>query len=200
VWHVLSPIFAKPMLRMEKCEAHCLESQKSNFLLQRLPHSRPPQSRLSCQHRLRSAPLHFMCPSHPWRGIKQDWLLPSTSFLSRTLSCGWWTPSHMTSDDGILLSHHLPSHPSITVGNGATLPITYHGWSALLSTFRLNVLAVPSILHNLRFVCQFTRDNFCSILAYCGSRQFCSPTISYLPTVGYASRYGNIFLLFETIG
>jgi transposase InsO family protein len=75
--------------------------------------------------------------------------------------------SHMTSDDGILLSRHLPSHPSITVGNGASLPVTHHGLSALRadsSTFPLNnVLVVPSLIHNLLSDRQFTCDNSCSI-------------------------------------
>jgi hypothetical protein len=75
--------------------------------------------------------------------------------------------SHMTSDDGILLSRHLPSHPSITVGNGASLLVTHCGSSALRtdsSTFHLNnVLVVPSLIHNLLSVRQFTLDNSCSI-------------------------------------
>jgi hypothetical protein len=75
--------------------------------------------------------------------------------------------SHMTSDDGILLSRHLPSHPSTTVGNGVSLPVTHRGSSALRtdsSTFHLNnVLVVPSLIHNLLSVHQFARDNSCSI-------------------------------------
>jgi hypothetical protein len=80
---------------------------------------------------------------------------------------GFQCLSHMTSDDGILLSRHLPSHPSITVGNGASLPVTHRGSFALRtdsSTFHLNnVLVVPSLIHNLLSVRRFTRDNSCSI-------------------------------------
>ena len=48
---------------------------------------------------------------------------------------GWVVDSgasgHMSSTDGILLSRLPPSHSSITVGNGHTLPITCRGNSTL---------------------------------------------------------------------
>ena len=75
--------------------------------------------------------------------------------------------SHMSSSDGILLSRHPFSHSSISVGNGQTIPISCRGESILHtpeSNFPLNnVLVVPSLLHNLLSVRQFTRDNNCSI-------------------------------------
>jgi hypothetical protein len=58
-------------------------------------------------------------------------------------------------------------HSSITVGNGARIPVTSRGSSILttnMSQFALNnVLVAPSIVHNLLSVRQFTRDNSCSI-------------------------------------
>jgi len=75
--------------------------------------------------------------------------------------------SHMSPTDGILLSRLRPSHPSVTVGNGQTIPISCRGESVLstaASNFRLsNVLVVPSLVRNLLSVRQFTRDNNCSI-------------------------------------
>ena len=75
--------------------------------------------------------------------------------------------SHMSTTDGILLSRLPPSASSITVGNGQTIPITCRGESVLptaASVFALsNVLVVPSLVRNLLFVRQFTRDNNCSI-------------------------------------
>ena len=73
----------------------------------------------------------------------------------------------MSSSDGILLSRHPPPHSSITVSNGAHLPISCRGQSVLhtpSSNFHLNnVLVVPSLVCNLLSVRQFTRDNNCSI-------------------------------------
>ena len=72
--------------------------------------------------------------------------------------------SHMSSSDGILVSHHPSSHSFITVGNGQNLPISCRGESILqtpMSNFPLdNVLVVPSLVHNLLLVRQFTRDNY----------------------------------------
>jgi hypothetical protein len=75
--------------------------------------------------------------------------------------------SHMTSNDGILLSR-LPSPPSsITVGNGHSIPIISRGTSTLhLADHPLqlhNVLVAPQLTHNLLSVRQLTRDNNCSI-------------------------------------
>ena len=75
--------------------------------------------------------------------------------------------SHMSTTDGILLSHLPSSHSFITVGNGHTIPITCRGESILptaTSNFVLsNVLVVPSLVRNLLSIRQFTRDNNCSI-------------------------------------
>jgi len=75
--------------------------------------------------------------------------------------------SHMSSNDGILLSH-LPSPPSsITVGNGQSIPIHRRGTSVIQIAdrpFRLdNVLVAPQLTRNLLSVRQLTRDNNCSI-------------------------------------
>jgi len=75
--------------------------------------------------------------------------------------------SHMSSNDGILLSRlpHLPS--SITVGNGTSIPISCRGTSTIPiadHTFQLNnVLIAPHLVRNLLSVRQLTHDNNCSI-------------------------------------
>jgi hypothetical protein len=75
--------------------------------------------------------------------------------------------THMHSSDGILLSRLPAAHSSITVGNGARIPVTSRGSSILkidMSNFTLNnILVAPSLVHNLLSVRQFTRDNSCSI-------------------------------------
>jgi hypothetical protein len=75
--------------------------------------------------------------------------------------------AHMHSTDGILLSRLLAAHSSITIGNGARILVTSRSSSILqtdTSNFLLNnVLVVPSIIHSLLSVCQFTRDNSCSV-------------------------------------
>jgi hypothetical protein len=75
--------------------------------------------------------------------------------------------THMHSSDGILLSRLPAAHSSITVGNGARIPITSRGSSIFktnTSNFILNnILVTPSLVHNLFSVRQFTRDNSCSI-------------------------------------
>ena len=75
--------------------------------------------------------------------------------------------SHMSSNDGILLSR-LPSPPSsITVGNGQSIPIFGRGTSLLQIAdrpFHLdNVLVAPQLTRNLLSVRQLTRDNNCSV-------------------------------------
>ncbi|RLM57903.1 hypothetical protein C2845_PM18G13220 [Panicum miliaceum] len=75
--------------------------------------------------------------------------------------------SHMSPNDGILLSH-LPSPPSsITVGNGQSIPILSRGTSLIQivdRSFHLdNVLVAPQLTRNLLSVRQFTCDNNCSI-------------------------------------
>ncbi|KAG8100950.1 hypothetical protein GUJ93_ZPchr0363g33405 [Zizania palustris] len=61
--------------------------------------------------------------------------------------------SHMSSNDGILLSR-LPSPPSsITVGNGQSIPVLSRGTSLIQiddHPFHLdNVLVAPQLTHNL---------------------------------------------------
>jgi hypothetical protein len=73
----------------------------------------------------------------------------------------------MSSSNGILLSC-LPHFDSfITVGNGSTILVSYHGTSTLSTantTFHLNnVLIAPALVRNLLSVRQFTCDNSCSI-------------------------------------
>jgi hypothetical protein len=67
----------------------------------------------------------------------------------------------------VVLPRFSPSHSSIIVSNGNSLPILAKGHSLLptsSSTFhRGNVLDIPSLVHNLLFVRQFTRENLCSI-------------------------------------
>jgi len=75
--------------------------------------------------------------------------------------------THMHSSERILLSRLPAPSASITVGNGAHIPVTSRGSSVLatdMSRFVLNnVLIIPSIIRNLLLVRQFTRDNCCSI-------------------------------------
>jgi len=75
--------------------------------------------------------------------------------------------SHMSSNDGILLSR-LPSPPSsIMVSNGQSIPVLSRGTSRLQladRSFHLdNVLVAPQLSRNLLSVRQLTRDNNCSI-------------------------------------
>jgi len=75
--------------------------------------------------------------------------------------------SHMSSNDGILLSR-LPHSPSyISIGNGSSISICSRGTSTLSIAdhiFQLNnVLVAPHLVHNLLSVRQLTRDNNCSI-------------------------------------
>jgi transposase InsO family protein len=75
--------------------------------------------------------------------------------------------SHMTSNDGILLSRLSSPPSSITVGNGHSIPIISRGTSTLHLADRPlqlhNVLVAPQLTHNLLSVRQLTRDNNCSI-------------------------------------
>jgi hypothetical protein len=75
--------------------------------------------------------------------------------------------STMHSSDGILPSRSPAAYSSIIVGNGTRIPVTSRGSSILatnMSNFVLNnILVVPSIIHNLLSIRQFTRDNHCSI-------------------------------------
>ncbi|GKF05217.1 hypothetical protein Tco_0035885, partial [Tanacetum coccineum] len=58
-------------------------------------------------------------------------------------------------------------YPSIAVGDGRFIPVTNSGHSVLPTLFRPlhlnNVLITPNIVKNLIFVCQFLRDNSCTV-------------------------------------
>nr|GEW82136.1 ribonuclease H-like domain-containing protein [Tanacetum cinerariifolium] len=58
-------------------------------------------------------------------------------------------------------------YPSISVGDGHSIPITNTGHSILPTPFKSlhlnNVLITPHIVKNLISVCQFVRDNNCTI-------------------------------------
>ena len=76
--------------------------------------------------------------------------------------------SHMASAPGNLHSlRTLPSPPSVTVGNGALLPVTHTAGSSIptSSTPLLlhNVLVTPSLIKNLISVRSLTRDNNVSV-------------------------------------
>jgi hypothetical protein len=75
--------------------------------------------------------------------------------------------SHMSSNDGILLSCCHSPLCSITVGNGQSIPSSGHGTSLLPIADRYfhlnNVLVAPQLARNLLSVRQLTRDNNCSI-------------------------------------
>ncbi|GKB44717.1 hypothetical protein Tco_0889659 [Tanacetum coccineum] len=57
--------------------------------------------------------------------------------------------------------------PSVHVGDDNSIPVTNTGHSIIPSIHRTlhlhNVLVTPNIIKNLIFVCQFTRDNNCTI-------------------------------------
>jgi hypothetical protein len=75
--------------------------------------------------------------------------------------------SHMSSNDGILLSCCHSPLCSITVGNGQSIPSSGHGTSLLPIADRYfhlnNVLVAPQLARNLLSVRQLTHDNNCSI-------------------------------------
>jgi hypothetical protein len=104
-------------------------------------------------------------------GWDQAGLIAALNQMSLQGSSPWvldtGATAHMSSSDGILLSHLPPPSFGITVGNGTTIPITCRGTSILsspTSTYRLNnVLVAPALVRNLLSVRQFTRDNSCSI-------------------------------------
>src|SRR6185295_17771444 len=76
------------------------------------------------------------------------------------------TTSHMSSNDGILLSRLSHSPSFITVGNGNSIPISCRSTSSIPIAdylFQLdNVLIAPHLVRNLLSVRQLTRDNNCS--------------------------------------
>jgi hypothetical protein len=76
--------------------------------------------------------------------------------------------THMSSNPGILSPSELvPVSSFVTVGNGAKLPVTHaaHATNPTSSTplHLNNVLVTPSLVTNLIFVKQLTRDNDVSI-------------------------------------
>ena len=62
-----------------------------------------------------------------------------------------------------------PPHKHIMVGDGSSLPVSHSGHASLptpSSSYNLtlrDVLVTPRIVKNLISVCQFTRDNLCSV-------------------------------------
>ncbi|GKB07298.1 hypothetical protein Tco_0835582 [Tanacetum coccineum] len=98
--------------------------------------------------------------------------LPS-AFSTMTLQYPTWNmdtgaTSHLNSN-----AHNLSTlfntrlYPSIHVGDGNSIPVTNTGHSIIPSIHRSlhlnNVLVTPNIIKNLISVCQFTRDNNCTI-------------------------------------
>ncbi|GKE78022.1 hypothetical protein Tco_1544142 [Tanacetum coccineum] len=76
--------------------------------------------------------------------------------------------SHLANNTGILTSFSNSSiYPSVFVGNGHSIPVTYTGHSFLHTSSKplhLNhILLTPHIIKNLIYVRQFTRDNDVSI-------------------------------------
>ena len=71
--------------------------------------------------------------------------------------------SHMASDHGNFDSLIPSASQSVTVGNGATLPITHIGSYSLTSTsiplYLRKILIVPQIIKNLVSVRRLTREN-----------------------------------------
>ena len=74
--------------------------------------------------------------------------------------------SHMAFGSGNFpTAHRLSSSAPITIGNGATMPITHTANSSILGTsFHLHsVLISPDLVKNLIYVHSFTRNNNVSI-------------------------------------
>ncbi|GJU99177.1 ribonuclease H-like domain-containing protein, partial [Tanacetum coccineum] len=76
--------------------------------------------------------------------------------------------SHLNSDARNLSTiFNKRLFPSIHVGNGNSIPVTNTGHNIIPSHHRPlhlhNVLVTPNIIKNLISVCQFTRDNNCTI-------------------------------------
>ncbi|GJY92462.1 ribonuclease H-like domain-containing protein [Tanacetum coccineum] len=76
--------------------------------------------------------------------------------------------SHLNSHSSNLSTlYNNRLYPSVCVGDGKTIPVTNTGHSILHTLSRPlylhNVLVTPNIIRNLISVCQFTRDNKCSV-------------------------------------
>jgi hypothetical protein len=72
--------------------------------------------------------------------------------------------SHMSTNNGILASHHVPPNSShVIVGNGAPLPVTHTShvsFNTSVAPLHLkNVLVCPTLIKNLISVRALTRDN-----------------------------------------
>jgi hypothetical protein len=102
----------------------------------------------------------------------QSALIAALNKMAPPSQAGWVVDSgptsHMSSDHGIVpLLLPLPYPVYITVGNGARVPIHFYSNMHLClpsSNFVLkSVLRVPSLIQNLIYVHQFTRDNVVSI-------------------------------------
>lgn len=95
-----------------------------------------------------------------------------TMMMQDPNDASWYMDSgatnHLTSHPGTLRSLFNPSSsPSVTVGNGSSIPTSAIGYSFIPSKNRSllinNVLVCPSIIKNLISVRQFTRDNWVSV-------------------------------------
>ncbi|GJX13704.1 ribonuclease H-like domain-containing protein [Tanacetum coccineum] len=99
-------------------------------------------------------------------------LLPN-AFSTMTLQDPTWSintgaTSHLNSNaPNLSIIFNTCLFPSIHVGDGNSIPVTNTGHSIIPSIHRPlhlhNVLVTPNIIKNLIFVCQFTRDNNCTI-------------------------------------
>lgn len=85
-----------------------------------------------------------------------DWYLDTGATTHMASSPGNFPPAHLT-----------PHSSSITVGNGAQLPVTHHTFSSIPTSssplYLRNVLVAPSLIKNLLSVRRLTRDNNVSI-------------------------------------
>nr|GEX96222.1 hybrid signal transduction histidine kinase M [Tanacetum cinerariifolium] len=98
--------------------------------------------------------------------------LPST-FSTMTLQDPTWNmdtglSSHLNSNASNLRTiFNQRLFPSVHVGDGNSIPVINTGHCTIPSAHRPlhlhNVLVTPNIIKNLIYVCQFTRDNNCTI-------------------------------------
>jgi hypothetical protein len=117
------------------------------------------------------APPQFSAAGAPSGGWNTANLIAALNQMAVQDSPSWvmdsGATSHMSSNDGILLSRCHSPPCSITVGNGQSIPSSDHGTSLLPIVDRYfhlnNVLVAPQLARNLLYVRQLTRDNNCSI-------------------------------------
>ncbi|GKD76194.1 hybrid signal transduction histidine kinase M [Tanacetum coccineum] len=151
-----------PILYQAQPQPVIYQAKKPVYQVQQ-PHGSNGQTTSNSQGILRAGPTLY--PSQPTS-------LPN-AFSTMSLQDPTWNmdtsaTSHLNSNArnlSTLFNKRLFS--SIHVGDGNSIPVTNTGHSIIPSYHRPlhlhNVLVTPNIIKNLIYVCQFTRDNNCTI-------------------------------------